>query len=208
MTSAVHKMQEQDIQQVIQIHLLAFPLFFLSFLGRHFLKELYLAIIQDSSGIAYTYLSQGKLLGFVAGTVNPKGFYKRLLRIRWWRFACAGVGAALRKPSIIPRLVRAFSRSEEEDVHDHCAMLMSIAVSPEAQGMGIGKELVKAFLIEVKNRGLDEVNLTTDRLANDATNSFYQNMGFHMARTYTTPEGREMNEYRIRIHPRSDVLNQ
>ena len=44
---------------------------------------------------------------------------------------------------------------------------------------------------------LKQVNLTTDRLGNDAANRFYQQLGFTRSRTYVTPEGREMQEYLI-----------
>ena len=74
---------------------------------------------------------------------------------------------------------------------------MSIAVLPEAQGKGIGQALVWAFLEEAAQRGLRQVDLTTDRDDNETTNRFYQNMGFVCERTFVTPEGRAMNEYVI-----------
>ena len=74
---------------------------------------------------------------------------------------------------------------------------MSIAVLPNAQGKGAGKLLVSAFLEESKRRGLSQVNLTTDRNNNEAANHFYQKLGFSLSKSYTTPEGREMNEYAI-----------
>jgi ribosomal protein S18 acetylase RimI-like enzyme len=81
--------------------------------------------------------------------------------------------------------------------------LMSIAVLPETQGKGIGQALVRAFLDEAARRGLCQVDLTTDRDHNEATNCFYQNLGFTCERTFTTPEGRAMNEYVINLdgHP-------
>ena len=85
----------------------------------------------------------------------------------------------------------------QADPGEGCATLMSIAVLPEAQGHGAGKALVCAFLEEAARRGSKHVNLTTDRDSNDSTNRFYQKLGFRLHRTYTTPEGRAMNEYRI-----------
>lgn len=76
---------------------------------------------------------------------------------------------------------------------------MSLAVLPEAQGQRVGQALVLAFLEEASLRGLRQVDLTTDRDANDSTNRFYQRLGFACERTYTTPEGRAMNEYIIDI---------
>ena len=48
-------------------------------------------------------------------------------------------------------------------------------------------------------RGVSSVSLTTDRDNNERTNDFYQKLGFELARTYVTPEGRAMNEYLIQL---------
>jgi ribosomal protein S18 acetylase RimI-like enzyme len=72
---------------------------------------------------------------------------------------------------------------------------MSIAVDPKYQGQQIGKSLVNAFFNETASRKVKHVNLTTDAKENDATNYFYQSLGFRLHRAYKTPENREMNEY-------------
>ena len=41
------------------------------------------------------------------------------------------------------------------------------------------------------------INLETDAENNDAVNRFYVKNGFELARSYFSPEGREMNEYRF-----------
>jgi len=197
--TTILKMQSRDIDSVTQIHLLSFKGFFLSFLGYQFLAELYDGIVSDPNGIAFVANSDNGILGFVAGTDSPQGFYRRLLRQRWWRFAWAAAWPALRKPSIIHRLLRAFSRSRSEDIHENCATLMSIAVAPDAQGQGIGQQLVQAFLVEVKARGIKQVNLTTDAENNAAANQFYVKQGFTLHKSFVTPEGRRMNEYMIEL---------
>jgi len=197
--SATSPMQALDVVEVVQVHLQSFPGFFLTFLGQHFLSELYRGILEDASGIAYVYRSPERLLGFVAGTGQPQGFYIRLLRQRWLRFAWSAAWPAIQKPSIIPRLLRAFSRDRAEDVHENCATLMSIAVAPQAQGQGVGQALILAFLQECARRGIPKVNLTTDALDNDPVNRFYVNSGFTLQQSFLTPEGRKMNEYVITL---------
>jgi ribosomal protein S18 acetylase RimI-like enzyme len=139
------------------------------------------------------------ILGFVAGTDEPSGFYRRLLQQRWWRFGLTAIKPLLRQPAILPRLTRAFSMPKEASLPDKSGMLMSIAVMPNAHGSGVGQALVREFLTEAKRRGLERVNLTTDQENNDRTNRFYQKMGFSCIRSYITPEGRKMNEYLIQL---------
>ena len=76
---------------------------------------------------------------------------------------------------------------------------MSIAVLPEYQGRRIGKVLVQEFLNEMQRRRMRWVNLTTDKHKNDAGNAFYSGLGFQLARSFVTPEGRWMNEYVISL---------
>jgi ribosomal protein S18 acetylase RimI-like enzyme len=186
-----------DVPGIVKIHLESFPGFFLTFLGSTFLRELYIAILCDPTGIGFIAEDEKAIQGFVTGTHQPSGFYHRLLHQRWWRFGLASVLPVLRNPKIIPRLLGAFSRREQIDIHENCALLMSIAVDPEFQGQGIGKLLIDAFLNEAKNRGVSQVNLTTDKVDNDAVNAFYKRVGFWLNSSFITPEGREMNEYII-----------
>lgn len=76
---------------------------------------------------------------------------------------------------------------------------MSIAVSPQAQGGGVGRALVRAFIDEAARRGLKTVDLTTDKHDNAYANAFYLKQGFEVERDFTTPEGRAMYEYVYRI---------
>lgn len=199
----IRKMIPSDVPAVIQIHVKSFRGFFLSFLGAPFLQELYVATLADVDGSGFVAEHGNKICGFVVGTAQPAGFYSRLLRQRWWRFGFAVVAPILKRPSIIPRLLRAFSMPGQIAQQEGRGTLMSIAVLPEAQGKGIGQALVQAFLAEAARRDLRQVDLTTDRDNNEATNRFYQNLGFVCERSYTTPEGRAMNEYVIDVPAQS-----
>jgi hypothetical protein len=79
-----------DISKIVTLHLHSFPDFFLTFLGPAFLRELYTATLEDDSGIGFVALNGEDILGFVTGTAEPSGFYRRLLRQRWWTL-CAGL---------------------------------------------------------------------------------------------------------------------
>ena len=193
---ALRRMLPADLKRVVDIHLSAFPGFFLTYLGSRFLRELYAAILADSTGIAFVAQDAGGgLAGFVAGTTNPAGFYRRLIRRRLVRFAFASVAPLLRRPVIMTRLLRALSKPNEGAAPVGTALLMSLAVAGEYQGTGAGRDLTGAFIREAFERGSTGVRLTTDRNANDRVNAFYQSQGFRLVRTFTTPEGREMNEY-------------
>ncbi len=186
-----------DVDAVVKIHLASFQGFFLTFLGTSFLREFYAGVCEDQSGIAIVYVDDS-ISGFVVGTVQPSGFYRRLIQKRWWKFGIASLLPVIRKPSIVSRLLRAFTLPTEMSATQiNTGTLMSLAVMRNCQGQGIGKQLVSAFLEGSRKRQIEVVNLTTDAIDNEATNEFYSKIGFTCARTFATPEGRLMNEYTI-----------
>lgn len=191
----IRKMDLPDIREVVLVHIHAFQGFFLTFLGSNFLNELYTGIILDKSGIGYVILDENKIIGFVCGSTQSNGLYSRLLMKRWWHFGWAAIPRLLKKPDIIPRLLRALKMPKMELPVPNCATLMSIAIEPAKHGRGGGKLLVEAFQEEAKRRGCDYINLTTDAIGNERVNSFYQNLGFTFFKSYHTPEGRKMNFY-------------
>lgn len=200
-TNSTRAMTLADVKDVMQIHLSAFPGFFLSFMGCAFLRELYCGILRDASGIALVCERGERLLGFVVGSHDPPGLYRRLLKSAWWRFILASIGPFLRRPSIAPRLLRALARGQQTgSPRARRGTLMSIAVAPENQAGGIGQILVRAFLSEARNRGVEVVDLTTDAVTNNAVHVFYQKLGFVGKRRFLTPEHRLMELYEIELH--------
>ncbi len=204
---SIQPMRLDDIKDVTAVHIRSFEGFFLSFLGPRFLYQLYRSIIEDVNGIAYVAKRDGQILGFAAGSTKTRELYKQMIKRRLFSFAWASVGAFLRKPGILFRLLRAFRMPTEQDAIPNCGTLMSIGVLPDTQGYGIGKKLVKAFLEESSKRCVTCVLLTTDRENNENTNVFYQKIGFRVVRYYATPEGRLINEYSISIRPGEDHLD-
>ncbi len=145
--------------------------------------------------MALVWEEDGCLRGLIAGVLRQQGFYRHLLRRHWLSFAWASLGAALRRPAIIPRLWRALRRPAQaaESAADAC--LMSIAVEPSCSGKGVGRQLVQSFCQALALRGAPAVCLTTDQVDNERVNRFYVSLGFRLARVFVTPEGRAMNEY-------------
>ncbi len=195
MSKSVRWMCGSDVPNVVDLHLAAFPGFFLSFLGGPFLKAFYASVLVDKASIALVAEQDGRLEGFVVGTVEPRGFYTRTFIRYWWRLALASVAPVLRQPATLLRLVRRVLMVRGAAYEPGEALLMSIAVDPAVQTRGTGGELVIAFLQEARKRGALVVSLTTDELNNEQVNRFYRRMGFACRRSYATVEGRRMNEY-------------
>jgi ribosomal protein S18 acetylase RimI-like enzyme len=182
---------------IVQIHLLTFEGFFLESLGGRFLKELYHGFISDSSGVCLVVIDGMDVVGFVAGTTQPEGFFRRLLQKRWHAFVLAGAASLARHPVRVGRKFLSALRYRGERPVDvpNAALLSSIGVLPTGKGKGIGRILVSAFCERAQENGAAAVYLTTDRDDNDSVNEFYRLNGFTLHSSFLKGRSRWMNLY-------------
>jgi len=202
----IRQITQGDVKRVVDIHLQVFKGFFLAFLGPRFLTILYSAIVDDPTGISLLAYDEQNTYGFVVGTSEPSGFYRRLIKYKFWKFGIASLQPVVKKPKILPRLIRALLLPINTALTDDCGLLMSIGVSSEEQDKGIGRLLIDAFLEEATQRGLKRVYLRTDKDNNEKVNAFYKKIGFRCEDFFITTEGRRMNEYVIDL-PVSKTVN-
>jgi len=96
---------EADLPQVIEVHLMAFPGFFLTRMGRPFLALLYRGFMQSASGVFLVACNDDEaaapIVGFVAGTLQPQSFFRRLLSSQWFRFGLVSLWPLLRQPRVV-----------------------------------------------------------------------------------------------------------
>nr|WP_297705275.1 GNAT family N-acetyltransferase [uncultured Butyrivibrio sp.] len=136
------------------------------------------------------------LVGFIAYSNDYPRFYKGLMKHHLLKFAFCSVGAAIKHPSFIRRLWGAFKKSDSVVKSERYVELASICVNPCIENRGIGTQLIDYLKSIVDFNTYAYINLETDADGNDNVNSFYVKNGFKLERTYTTAEGRRMNEYR------------
>lgn len=193
---AVAGISARDAQSLAQLHVKAFPGFFLAQLGPKFLSRFYRGYAQDPTAVGITYRKQERVIGTVVGTTDPNGFYSRLLKRDLFGFAWAAAMASLRNPKAAGRLFQGlFYRGEEATVIPGAALLASVCLDPAERGGGLGKQMIRDFFTQCARRGAGTVVLTTDAEHNDAVNRMYQDLGGKLVDTYVTARGRKMNKY-------------
>ncbi len=187
-----------SVEQVVQIHLDTFQGFFLTFMGRGFLRQLYRSYCgHKESGLLGAFDDQENLVGFLAYSSQLSGLYKYMIKKRLIPFAWYATGAFFRKPKVFMRLVRAFLKPGESSREEAYVELASIGVKPDTKGMGVGSALIDQLKKQVNFSQFAYINLETDAADNEAANRFYEKNGFVLCRRFQTHEGREMNEYRF-----------
>lgn len=193
---------ERHLPSAVDIHMRAFPGFFLTFMGPAFLRELYRSFITQPQGVGFVaQASNGRVLGLAVGPVQASSYYSTLFRQRWWAFGLRSIAPMTRRPGVMLHLLRTFRRHGDSPVGVERALLSSIFVAPEAQGLGVGQALLAAWTQHVRQRGCTGCYLTTDAENNDATNRFYKSSGWTLESTFETKDHRKMNRYILDFEP-------
>ena len=189
--------EQGDIRKLSKRHTRAFPDFFLTQLGVGFLDALYKGYLSDERSGIIVAEDNGRLAGFIAYSNDYPNFYKGLIKNHLFGFAFCSMGGALRHPSFIKRLLGAFKKSDSVVKSEKYVELASICVEPKMGKKGIGSQLIDHLKEMVDFNKYAYINLETDAVNNDAVNRFYVKNGFKLARSFSSAEGRKMNEYRF-----------
>ncbi len=194
--SLQNNLTKEELMEIVDIHMQTFTGFFLTFLGRGFLYQLYKGFQNYHAAGLIVAKCEGTIVGFLAYAEDLSAFYKYLIKKQLLAFAWYGFCAFLRKPSTMMRLIRAFFKPGESKREERYIELSSIGVLPQMKNRHIGTRLINALKDKFDNESFAYIKLETDAVENDAANSFYQKNGFVLSCEYETPEGRKMNEYR------------
>lgn len=188
--------EKQIINEVVQIHLDTFKGFFLTFMGKGFLKCLYKSYCQHKESGVLVAFNDKEPVGFLAYSCDYSGLYKFMIKHKLIPFAWYSLGAFIRKPKVFIRLMRAFLKSNDVKREEKYVELASIGVDPKKTSSGIGTALINELKKMVDFKIYNYILLETDEENNEVANRFYLKNGFKLARTYKTKEGRKMNEYK------------
>lgn len=185
-----------DIDEIVNIHCSAFKDFFLTSLGKSFLKFYYKSFIKNSNGIIFCALENDTILGFAATTKICRGFNSQLLKNNFCGFCLIAVKLLFTRPLALIRLGKNMTKKSDDivDAEDY-AELYSIGVSENAQGKGVGKQLLFATENELIEEGIAKLSLTTDYFNNESAVAFYNKLGYNTLYVFTTYPNRKM--YRL-----------
>lgn len=192
----IREVKNSEVKKIVSLHMSAFPKFFLTQLGSSFLETLYKGYLEDDNSGIIIAEENMKIIGFIAYSNDYPKFYKMLIKRHLIRFALCSMIAAIKHPSFIMRLLRAFKKSDSVTKKEKYVELASICVDPSLGNRGVGSLLIDYLKSIVDFNKFKFINLETDADNNDTVNSFYIKNGFQLERQFVTPEGRRMNEYR------------
>lgn len=189
--------EKQLINDIVTIHLNTFTGFFLTFMGRGFLNQMYQSYCDHSESGLLVAEESGRAIGFLAYSGNFSGLYKYMIKTRLIPFGWYSVGAFFRRPSAFMHIIRAFLKPTEVKRKEKYVELSSIGVDPKIKSKGVGSSLIDELKKQVNFRKFAYITLETDAVNNEGAIHFYEKNGFIKERMYETEKGRKMLEYRF-----------
>lgn len=193
----IEKYDRHIVDEIVNIHLDTFTGFFLTFMGRGFLHQMYRSYLMHDESNILIASEEGNIVGFLAYSSNMSGLYKYMIKHRLVQFGWYSLGALFRNPKSFMRLIRAFLKPNEAKRDEEYVELASIGVRQDCKAKGIGSLMVQKLKDITDFQKYAYITLETDAINNESANRFYCKNGFLLIREYETHEGRKMNEYRF-----------
>lgn len=187
---------KKTVNAIVEIHMSTFQGFFLTFMGKGFLRQMYSSYLLHAESNIIIAEDNSEVVGFLAYSSDLSGLYKYMIKHRLLQFGWYSLGAFFRKPTTFMRLLRAFLKPGEAKRDVEYVELASVGVLPQMKSKGVGSFLIDELKKNVDLSKYEYVTLETDAENNDAANRFYQKNGFVKIREFETNEGRKMFEYR------------
>jgi ribosomal protein S18 acetylase RimI-like enzyme len=158
---------------------------FLASLGPRFLGRLYRRVPRVPGSFLLVLETEGRAVGFLAGSVHVRALYKEFLVRDGARavFDCAG--HLVRSPRHVFETLRHGTSSERGE-----AELLAVAVDPEMRGLGGGNTLVEGFLTEVARRGRATADVVV-AAGNIPAIALYRRKGFVVVESFELHRGSE-----------------
>lgn len=192
----IRKATLYDVNAIVEIHINAFKGFFLTSLGRDFLKFYYICFVKNGETVTMVAEENKIIYGFSAATTKCKGFNGRLIKGNFFLFGLLTFKMLFRSPKSLLRLIRNLTKKGDGviDKEDY-AELYSIGVSRNVQGMGVGKKILIETEKNLKAMGVKRISLTTDYFNNEQAVGFYHSVGYKLLYEFVTYPNRKM--YRL-----------
>jgi ribosomal protein S18 acetylase RimI-like enzyme len=197
----IRSASKDDFYSIACLHAESIKTGFLSKLGIPFLIELYKAIQEQDGSFVYVCETNEKICGFIAGAIDTKSLYKKVLLKNWFRFVLPIIKFVFNF-KVCRMIVETVSYGfkKEKAVSDECsysAELLSIAVANSGRGKGVGKELVSALEKMFAEYSVMQYKVATFS-EDQQSNGFYRSCGFVVDHQFVH-HGNVMNQYLKKI---------
>jgi hypothetical protein len=200
--AAIRPLQFRDARRVAELHHAAMGTSLWAQLGIPFLQQLYQAMVDSPWFIGFVYVEDGRVRGFIAGSLDTSQMYRDLARRRAMFLGPVAAAGILRHPRVLGKLWETFRYFGVSGAEDTPGESLFCSFEPDLRGKRVSGHINKVLFDELLARGHERVKITTE-VSNEGANRQLLSWGFrdaHRFRFY----GKDMVTYvlELRGHPR------
>ena len=178
----IKELNPKFVDQVVMVHIEAFPESQSTKFGKEFLKSYYAGAANSPNSVSFLWVVDGVVAGFIFGGINKKKLSRQILMRSKTRLIKTVINNIILNPATsIKRfwsyLVHYIMPLGETFYADDTATLDSVAILTKFRGQGIADALMKAFLEKLKYSHVSACRLGV-LAENKVARSFYERNGF------------------------------
>lgn len=213
--SAIRPMEKRDVRRVAQLHHAAMGNSLWAQLGKNFLEQIYLALIEQSSFLGFVYEESDWIEGFIAGSDDADNMMNEVFEKYFLSLGLAAGVGLFRQPTealeIIKKLrhtQKYFSQSNVDNIEIPAESLFC-SFTPRTRGKRISGHINKVLFDTLAFRGHKHVKITTEQ-DNIGANRQLRSWGFTVQKEFVFYE-KKMVTYvldlqgSVRVEPHSYI---
>ena len=205
--AAIRPMQFRDARGVAELHHAAMGESLWAQLGIPFLQQLYQAMIDSPFFLGFVYVEDGRVRGFIAGSLDTQKMYADMARRRFMFLGPVALVGAVRKPTAVRRLFETWRYFQLSGAERTPGESLFCSFEPDLRGKRVSGHINKVLFDELLARGHTAVKITTE-LVNESANRQLKSWGFvdtHRFKFYD----KDMATYVLSLvgHPRLEATS-
>jgi RimJ/RimL family protein N-acetyltransferase len=173
----IRPLQQRDAERVAELHHAAMGNSLWAQLGRPFLATLYRAMVDSHRFLGFVYVEDGRVGGFIAGSLDTSAMYKEILGRRWMFIGPAAAWGILKRPVVLRQLWQTFRYFSVSGAEDVPAESLFCSFVPDLRGKRVSGHINKVLFDELLSRGESRVKITTE-VSNEGANRQLRSWGF------------------------------
>lgn len=201
----IRRIRPEEASIAAALHVEGQPGTVLTTLGKEFLTALYAELDRSEHGLAFVAVSEGRVVGIIAGSTDTRALFRDLVWKRGLRLALPVARRLLRKPALLWRVLQTLAYPNKLRAKTGDAEFLFIGVSSEMRRQGIASRMLEVLIAACKERGATGL-LSTVEASNPRANPFHVKWGFEII-GHLKLYGRPMNLYYLPLvasHPQED----
>lgn len=200
-------MQYRDADRIADLHASAMGNSLWAQLGHAFLASLYRAMIDCPTFIAFVYVEDAEVMGFIAGSLDTRALFDDVWGRRKQFVVPPAILGVLRRPRLIPLLVQTARYGDASGGKDVPGESLFCSFVPNLRGKRVSGHINKVLFDELLARGHRQVKITTE-VDNEGANRQLKSWGFVDGGRFRF-YGKEMVTYLLDLpgHPRLEPVS-